>query len=87
VPSPSQNHLLNALPSSVRERLFPHLKLVHMARGAVVYESGAPLRQIYFPTNCVISLLYVLANGSSAEISVVGNEGRTQAEGRTGMSW
>jgi CRP-like cAMP-binding protein len=75
VPSPQHNHLLNSLPSAVRERLFPHLKLVKMARGGVVYESGAPLRQIYFPTDCVISLLYVLANGSSAEISVVGSEG------------
>ncbi len=75
VPSPKQNHLLNALPSAVGERLFPHLKLVNMARGSVVYESGAPLRLIYFPTDCVISLLYVLADGSSAEISVVGNEG------------
>lgn len=75
VPSPTQNHLLNSLPRAVGERLFPHLKLVKMARGAVVYESGAPLRQIYFPTDCVISLLYVLADGSSAEISVVGNEG------------
>ena len=75
VPSPNQNHILNALPSVVGERLFPHLKRVNMARGAVVYESGAPLRQIYFPTDCVISLLYVLVDGSSAEISVVGNEG------------
>jgi CRP-like cAMP-binding protein len=75
VPSPRQNHLLNALPGAVGERLFPHMKLVKMARGAVVYESGAPLGQIYFPADCVISLLYVLADGSSAEISVVGNEG------------
>jgi len=75
VPSPLQNHILEALPSDVRERLFPHLKLVSLARGGVVYESGAPLRQVYFPTDCVISLLYVLADGSSAEISVVGNEG------------
>ena len=75
VPFPRHNHLLNSLPSAVGERLFPHLKLVKMTRGAVVYESGAPLRQIYFPTDCVISLLYVLVDGSSAEISVVGNEG------------
>jgi CRP-like cAMP-binding protein len=75
VPSPKQNHLLNALPGAVGERLFPHLKLLKLARGAVVYEPGAPLRQVYFPTDCVISLLYVLKNGSSAEISVVGNEG------------
>lgn len=75
VPFPRQNHLLNALPSAVGARLFPHLKLVNMTRGSVVYESGAPLRQIYFPTDCVISLLYVLVDGRSAEISVVGNEG------------
>ena len=74
-PSPLQNHILEALPHAVRERLFPHLKLVNLSRGAVIYESGAALRQIYFPTDCVISLLYVLADGGSAEISVVGNEG------------
>jgi CRP-like cAMP-binding protein len=74
-PSPLQNHILEALPETVRERLFPHLKLVALRTGEVLYESGAPLRQIYFPANCVISLLYVLENGSSAEISVVGNEG------------
>jgi CRP-like cAMP-binding protein len=74
-PSPLQNHILKALPLVVRERLFPHLKLVSLARGAVLYEAGAPLRQVYFPVDCVISLLYVLENGASAEISVVGNEG------------
>lgn len=74
-PSPLQNHILAALPETVRERLFPHLKLVPLPRGEVLYESGAPLRQIYFPTDCVISLLYVLENGVSAEISVVGSEG------------
>jgi CRP-like cAMP-binding protein len=74
-PSPLQNHILESLPGAVRERLFPHLALVAMPRGGVVYESGAPLRHIYFPTDCVISLLYVLENGDSAEISVVGNEG------------
>jgi CRP-like cAMP-binding protein len=73
--SPRQNHLLNALPSAVGERLLPHLKLVTMPHRAVVYESGVPLRQVYFPTDCVISLLYVMADGRSAEISVVGNEG------------
>ena len=59
----------------VRDRLFPHLKHVTLSLGQVLYESGAPLRDIYFPTDCVVSLLYVLENGSSAEISVVGNEG------------
>jgi len=74
-PSPLQNHILAAVPQTVRERLFPHLKLVALPRGKILYESGARLRLIYFPTDCVISLLYVLENGASAEISVVGNEG------------
>lgn len=75
VPSPLQNHILEALPQEERERLFPHLKLVALPLGEVLYESGAPLEQVYFPIDCVISLLYVMANGASAEISVVGNEG------------
>jgi CRP-like cAMP-binding protein len=74
-PSPLQNHILRALPEAARERLFPHLTLVALRGGEVLYESGAPLRQVYFPIDCVISLLYVLENGISAEISVVGNEG------------
>lgn len=74
-PSPLQNHILRALPEAARGRLFPHLKLVALPRGGVLYESGTPLRQVYFPTDCVISLLYVLESGASAEISVVGNEG------------
>jgi CRP-like cAMP-binding protein len=74
-PSPLQNHILRALPEAARERLFPHLNLVALRGGNVLYESGAPLRQVYFPVDCVISLLYVLENGTSAEISVVGNEG------------
>jgi CRP-like cAMP-binding protein len=73
--SPLQNHILRALPKGARERLFPHLNLVALRGGDVLYESGAPLRQVYFPIDCVISLLYVLENGASAEISVVGNEG------------
>jgi CRP-like cAMP-binding protein len=73
--SPLHNHILEALPEPVRERLFPHLKLITLTRGAVLYESGAPLRQIYFPTDSVVSLLYVLENGASAEMSVVGKEG------------
>jgi CRP-like cAMP-binding protein len=73
--SPLQNHILRALPKGARERLFPHLNLVSLRSGDVLYESGAPLRQVYFPVDCIISLLYVLENGASAEISVVGNEG------------
>src|SRR5450432_3619754 len=74
-PSPLQNHILDALPAPDRERLFPHLKLVELPLGAVLYESGDTLRHIYFPTDSIVSLLYVLANGASAEISIVGNEG------------
>ena len=74
-PSPLQNCILDALPAPERERLFPHLKLVALPLGAVLYESGDALRHIYFPTDSIVSLLYVLANGASAEISIVGNEG------------
>lgn len=74
-PSPLQNHILDALPAAERERLFPHLKLVELPLGTVLYESGDALRHIYFPTDSIVSLLYVLANGASAEISIVGNEG------------
>jgi CRP-like cAMP-binding protein len=58
-----------------RERLFPHLKLVAMPLGMVVYESGGNLRHMYFPTDSIVSLLYVLKSGASAEIAVVGNDG------------
>ncbi len=70
-----ENHILSALPAGERERLFPHLQRVEMPLGAVVYESGDTLRHMYFPTDCIVSLLYVLENGASAEIAVVGNEG------------
>ena len=72
---PQQNHLLAALSPTERERLFPHLQLVTMPLGKVLYESGDRLRHVYFPTDSIVSLLYVLADGASAEISVVGNEG------------
>ncbi|WP_372988407.1 Crp/Fnr family transcriptional regulator, partial [Marinobacter sp.] len=72
---PEQNHLLNSLPKSARERIFPKLKLVELNLGDVIYESGQPIEFVYFPTDCIVSLLYVMINGSSAEISVVGNEG------------
>jgi CRP-like cAMP-binding protein len=73
--SPLDNHILEALPQPERLRLFPHLKLVPMPLGKVLYESGATLRHIYFPTNSIVSLLYVMQDGSSAEIAVVGNDG------------
>ena len=74
-PDPRQNHVLNALPQLAREHLFPHLKLVPLPLGMVVYESGVALRHMYFPTNSIVSLLYVMQDGASAEIAVVGNEG------------
>ena len=72
---PTENHLLAALSAAELKRLRPHLEPVPMALGQVVYESGRLLDHVYFPTSSIISLLYVLENGSSAEIAVVGNEG------------
>lgn len=72
---PRQNFLLKALPSAEYERLFPHLELVPMPLGHVVYESGDELSYAYFPTTCIISKLYIMENGASAEIAVVGNDG------------
>lgn len=73
--TPRQNHLLAALPADERGRLLPHLELVPMPLGNVLYESGNKLRHVYFPTTSIISLLYVMRDGASAEIAVVGNEG------------
>ena len=73
--SPTQNHLLAALPAAEFARLLPHLELVPMALGEALYESGGRLQHVYFPTTSIVSLLYVLANGASAEIAIVGNEG------------
>jgi CRP-like cAMP-binding protein len=73
--APGQNQILNALPPAARERLYPHLALVEMPLGKALYESGDVLRHIYFPTDSIVSLLYVLKDGASAEIAVVGNDG------------
>ena len=73
--NPKQNHLLAALPANEFERLFPHLELVPMPLGEALYESGGRLQHVYFPTTSIVSLLYVMENGASAEIAVVGNEG------------
>jgi CRP-like cAMP-binding protein len=70
-----QNHLLAALPAEIFERILPNLELISMPLGEVLYESGGILRHAYFPTTCIVSLLYVMENGASAEIAVVGNEG------------
>ena len=72
---PEDNYLLAALTPDERTRIFPHLRLVSMPLGKVLYESGDALEYVYFPADSIVSLLYVLESGSSAEISVVGNEG------------
>jgi CRP-like cAMP-binding protein len=73
--TPAQNRLLAVLPTAEYERLRPHLEPVPMILGAVVYESGSRQDHVYFPTTSIVSLLYVMADGASAEIAVVGNEG------------
>jgi CRP-like cAMP-binding protein len=73
--SPRQNHLLDALPIPDYERLEPHLELVPLRLGDVLYEPGIQLRYVYFPTTSIVSLLYVMEDGASAEIAIVGNEG------------
>jgi CRP-like cAMP-binding protein len=72
---PSLNHLLAALPLAERGRWLPQLEWVEMPLGQVLYESGRTLSHVYFPTSAIVSLLYVMENGASAEIAVVGNEG------------
>lgn len=74
-PTPRQNHLLDALPADVQSRLFPRLEPMPLPLGKSLYESGDTLRHVYFPTDAIVSLLYVMESGASAEISVVGNEG------------
>ena len=74
-PHPSQNHLLAALSPEVQGRLFPHLELAELPLRALMYESGRPMRHVYFPTDSIISMQYVMENGASTAISVVGNEG------------
>jgi len=73
--APQQNHLLAALPATERAQIYPHLELVEMPLGKVVYEPGDVLRYAHFPTDCIVSLLYVLEDGASTEISIVGNDG------------
>ena len=75
VMSPLQNHLLAALPPAIQQRLFPMLELVPLPLGKVLYESGDTMRYVYFPTDSIVSLLYVMESGASAEISVVGKDG------------
>jgi CRP-like cAMP-binding protein len=72
---PQRNLLLDALPEVEQERIYPDLQLVQLPLGSVLYESGDVLRYVYFPTNSIVSLLFVMEDGASAEIAVVGNEG------------
>jgi len=72
---PKENHLLARLPDDDLSRWLPHLELVDMPLGKVLYEPGATLIHVYFPTSAIVSLLYVMEDGASAEIAVVGYEG------------
>jgi len=74
-PDPRQNHLLAALPADEYIRVLPRLEPIPMPLGHVLYESGTQMRFVYFPTTSIVSLLYVMEDGASAEIAVVGNEG------------
>jgi CRP-like cAMP-binding protein len=73
--SPMQNHLLAALPAAVYQAWLPMLESVDMPLGTVLYESGTTLDHLYFPTTAVVSMLYVMENGESAEVAIVGNDG------------
>jgi len=70
-----KNRLLDVLPKEEYERLCPDLELIRIPTGEALYESGDSLRYIYFPTTCIVSLLYGIEHGGSTEIAVVGNEG------------
>lgn len=74
-PETRQNQLLAALPAAEWQRWLPQLERVEMPLGQVLYESGTTLSHVYFPLTAIVSLLYVMENGASAEIAVVGNEG------------
>lgn len=72
---PRQNNLLASLPLEIQQRIFPDLEQLSLPRGYVLYESGDELYFTYFPTTAIVTLLYVMENGSTAEVSLVGNEG------------
>jgi CRP-like cAMP-binding protein len=74
-PSPKENRLLAALPQDGYDALVPFLEPLEMPLGLSVYESGGAQGFVYFPTTAIVSLLYVLADGASAEIAITGNEG------------
>lgn len=70
-----QNYLFHSIPSIEWERLLPHIEPAELPLGKVLYEPGTKMSHVYFPTTAIVSLLYALENGSSAEIAIVGNEG------------
>lgn len=72
---PKRNRLLAALPEAVLARWLPQLEAVELPLGQTLHEPGAPMSHVYFPTNAIVSLLYIMENGASAEIAVVGREG------------
>lgn len=69
------NHVLRALPADVLDRVSPHLELIEVEQGTVLYEAGAPIKYIYFPVNSIISLLHMMENGDTAQTAMVGPEG------------
>jgi CRP-like cAMP-binding protein len=73
--SPRENRLLACLPEAGYREILPALEGVSLPLGLALYESGGPQRYVYFPTSSIVSLLYVLENGASAEIAVTGKEG------------
>ena len=73
--NPKQNYLLSALPKDVFQQMEPDLDLISMSLGKVLYESGKQMDYVYFPTNCIVSLIYLTEDGHSAEIAVTGREG------------
>lgn len=75
LPSREQNYLLGAMPVDVMARLAPHLELVTLPLGLSLYESGDKFKHVLFPTDSIVSLIYVMANGDSAELAVIGNDG------------
>jgi CRP-like cAMP-binding protein len=74
-PQPQQNHLLGALAPDVQSRLFPYLELAPLPLRTLMYETGRTMKHVYFPTDSIISLQYLMENGASTAILVVGNEG------------
>jgi len=74
-PDPTENQLLAALPETDRARLLPYLERVELPAGKVLHESGSRLSHVYFPTTAIVSILYLMEDGASSEIAVVGGEG------------